>query len=285
MRDAMEVTLEKHDAAAFRKLDYWQQWDAMCGHAARADTSALTLMLYFVGMALAAMNVAVVYVLTQFVFPGPFTETFVKNLIAWTSLAYQLGFDVVHWPLATNWGPLNKWKVGTLKITGLGHVAARRTFLDLCFTILFTASRLFMIASPQPSALCGGHRGCDQSPSQHTPALARPSNTDPSLSIHCSSRTVTGSYLFATIVLALTDWTQFLGAYGFLNAPWAFYLCAKYAAVPGANALLQFFLMMMYISCGIGKMGPWFTQVFSQVKSFNTQPAHPKPGSLSLTRL
>ena len=25
----MEVTLEKHDAAAFRKLDYWQQWDAM----------------------------------------------------------------------------------------------------------------------------------------------------------------------------------------------------------------------------------------------------------------
>ena len=34
MRDAMEVTLEKHDVAAFRKLDYWQQWDAMCGHAA-----------------------------------------------------------------------------------------------------------------------------------------------------------------------------------------------------------------------------------------------------------
>ena len=45
----MEVTLEKHDAAAFRKLDYWQQWDAMCGHAARADTSALKVMLYFVG--------------------------------------------------------------------------------------------------------------------------------------------------------------------------------------------------------------------------------------------
>ena len=112
---SMEVTLEKRDAAAFRKLDYWQQWDAMCGHAARLDTSALKLMLYFVGMALAAMNVAVVYVLTEFVFPGPsFTETFVKNLIAWTSLAYQLGFDLVYWPLATNWGPLNKWKVGTL---------------------------------------------------------------------------------------------------------------------------------------------------------------------------
>ena len=82
---------------------------------------------------------------------------------------------------------------------------------------------------------------------------------------------MTGNYLFATIVLALTDWTQFLGAFGFMNAPWAIYLCAKYAAVPGANALLQFFLIMMYISCGIGKMGPWFIQVFNQVKSFNTQ--------------
>ena len=156
-QDAMEVTLEQRDASAFRKLDYWQQWDAMCAHAARPDTSALKLMLYFVGMGLAAMNVAVVYVLTEFVFPGPsFTETFVKNLIAWTSLAYQLGFDLAYWPLATNWGPLNKWKLGTLKITGLGHVAARRTILDFCSTILFTASRLFMIASPQPSALCGG---------------------------------------------------------------------------------------------------------------------------------
>ena len=156
-QDAMEVTLEQRDASAFRKFDYWQQWDAMCAHAARPDTSALKLMLYFVGMGLAAMNVAVVYVLTEFVFPGPsFTETFVKNLIAWTSLAYQLGFDLAYWPLATNWGPLNKWKLGTLKITGLGHVAARRTILDFCSTILFTASRLFMIASPQPSALCGG---------------------------------------------------------------------------------------------------------------------------------
>ena len=51
---------------------------------------------------------------------------------------------------------------------------------------------------------------------------------------------------------------------GYLNGPWAFYLCAKYAAVPGANALLQIFLMVLYISCGIGKMGPWFTQVFCQ---------------------
>ena len=52
-------------------------------------------MLYFVGMALAAMHVAVVYVLTEFGFPGgpSFTENFVKNLIAWTSVAYQLGFD------------------------------------------------------------------------------------------------------------------------------------------------------------------------------------------------
>ena len=182
MRDAMEVTLEAHDAAAFRKLDYWQQWDAMCGHAARPDTSALKLMLYFVGMALAAMNVAVVYVLTEFVFPGPsFTETFVKNLIAWTSLAYQLGFDVAYWPLATNWGPLNKWKVGTLKITGLGHVAARRTILDLCFTILFTASRLFMIASPQPSALCGGHSAVARvHPSTHPPSHAPLTPTPPS---------------------------------------------------------------------------------------------------------
>ena len=267
----MEVTLEKRDAAAFRKLDYWQQWDAMCGHAARPDTSALKLMLYFVGMALAAMNVAVVYVLTEFVFPGPsFTETFVKNLIAWTSLAYQLGFDLVYWPLATNWGPLNKWKVGTLKITGLGHVAARRTILDLCFTILFTASRLFMIASPQPSALCGGQSCAPVHPSTHSHPLLE-HRTIPQHSLLISQCLVTGNYLFATIVLALTDWTQFLGAHGFLNAPWAFYLCAKYAAVPGANALLQFFLIMMYISCGIGKMGPWFTQVFNQVKSFNTQ--------------
>ena len=190
MRDAMEVTLEAHDAAAFRKLDYWQQWDAMCGHAARADTSALKVMLYFVGMALAAMNVAVVYVLTEFVFPGPsFTETFVKNLIAWTSLAYQLGFDLVYWPLATNWGPLNKWKVGTLKITGLGHVAARRTILDLCFTILFTASRLFMIASPQPSALCGGQSCAPVHPSTHPPSHPLLGH-QPSLRIHCSSRNV-----------------------------------------------------------------------------------------------
>ena len=112
----MTVTLDPHDSAAFRKLDYWQQWDAMCGHASRPETSPLKLMLYFVGMALAAMHVAVVYVLTGFVFPEPsFTETFVKNLIAWTSVAYQLGLDQAYWPLATNWGPLNKWKVGTLR--------------------------------------------------------------------------------------------------------------------------------------------------------------------------
>ena len=53
----------------------------------------------------------------------------------------------------------------------------------------------------------------------HTHAFARPSNTESSLSIHCSSscssRNVTGNYLFATIVLALTDWTQFLGCCGF----------------------------------------------------------------------
>ena len=57
---------------------------------------------------------------------------------------------------------------------------------------------------------------------------------------------------------------------GCLNAPWAFYLSAKYASVPGANALLQTFLMILYVSCGIGKMGPWFTQVFNQVKSSST---------------
>jgi len=62
---AMTVTLDPHDSAAFRKLDYWQQWDAMCGHASRPETSPLKLMLYFVGMALAAMHVAVVYVLPR----------------------------------------------------------------------------------------------------------------------------------------------------------------------------------------------------------------------------
>ena len=28
--------------------------------------------------------------------------------------------------------------------------------------------------------------------------------------------------------------------------------------------------MILYVSCGIGKMGPWFTQVFNQVKSSST---------------
>ena len=202
--DAMAVTLNPHDSVAFRKLDYWQQWDAMCGHAARPDTSALKLMLYFVGMALVTMHVAVVYVLTEFGFPGgpSFTETFVKNLIAWTSVAYQLGFDQAYWPLACNWGPLNKWKMGTLKITGLGHVAARRTLLDLCITTLFTVSRLFLIASPQPTALCGG-RGSNPSP-PHS-----------SLTTHCSARCDTGIYLLATVVLAVTDWTQFNGSCDF----------------------------------------------------------------------
>lgn len=75
---------------------------------------------------------------------------------------------------------------------------------------------------------------------------------------------MTGIYLLATVVLAVTDWTQFVGCNGQLHGPWALYLCAKYTAVPGANVLLHFTLMGMYVSCGVSKMGPWFTQVFNQ---------------------
>ena len=44
-----------------------------------------------------------------------------------------------------------------------------------------------------------------------------------------------------------------------------FILAKYYTAAHGpATSLLQFELQLLYIGCGLGKMGPWFAAVFNQ---------------------
>lgn len=54
------------------------------------------------------------------------------------------------------------------------------------------------------------------------------------------------------------------------HGPWAVFLLARYysatdtVAQLAAESVLQFALILLYIGCGIGKMGPWFAAVFNQ---------------------
>ena len=223
------ITLAPEHEEKFKKLDYWQQWDVISSVATEPDANPVKIMLHFVGGFLCAINVAIVYALTCWAFPGPsFYPTFVKNLIAWDSLARQHGFESAIHMLVQNFGCRVKWKPGTIKFGNFGWSAMRRTRLDVAITILFTLSRLYLIASPTPTSICAW------------------------------------LYLGATVLLAWTDFGQFTAIYGMLHGPWAVFLHAHYTGVPGAIALLQVALFTMYVNCGLGKMGPWFTQVFNQ---------------------
>ena len=225
---SLNVTL--NDEAKFKKLNYWEQWDALCASMTEPDPNPVKLLLYFVGAALCAMNIFVVYTLTRWAFPGAsFAEAFVKNLIAWTGLAYQNGFEMAIHLLTHNMGCRTKWKLGSIKLSSFGYDATkRRSPIDLAISLAFSLSRLYMIASPRPTAMCAW------------------------------------TYFLATAALAATDFGQFTASYGFLHGPWSVYMLAKYTGATGALALLQLQLIVMYVGCGVGKMGPWFTQVFNQ---------------------
>ena len=50
------------------------------------------------------------------------------------------------------------------------------------------------------------------------------------------------------------------------HGPWSVFILAKYygGAQGPSTAMLQFMLQLLYIGCGLGKMGPWFVSVFNQ---------------------
>jgi len=72
------------------------------------------------------------------------------------------------------------------------------------------------------------------------------------------------AYFITTILLLIFNYSAYIGASGMYYGPFSAYIFLKYTNTAGALSVLQLTLALLYVGCGLGKMGPWFVQVFIQ---------------------
>jgi len=254
------LSLKKHlqNEEGFKKLSYWDQLDAMVAHQACPET--LTAAVTVLAGITSLVNGSILYLLVAYcqVLDGagagivdvdadnsPVSyqthEVLCKTAIAWCSLAAFLGIDGMYAnPIIGYSSVFQNWQVGTVKEpffcgrTGvwsgiLPKQDFRRNIVDgPLLSLAFALSRLWVACSPVPS-----------------PAAA-------------------WVYFLSTILLLVFNYSSYIGASGMYHGPLSAYLFLKYTNTSGALSVLQLTLVLIYIGCGIGKMGPWFVQVFIQ---------------------
>lgn len=223
--------LTKDDKEKFCKLGFFEQLDSSVYGASLPDTTGGILMGWIVGGVWCSLNCGVVLGLTFF-FANPevnFYTTLLKNVIAYDSILCHNGFQTFYRVFAG--GPEFKLKYirGSIKEPFFPSlIGSRRTCCDMVVHVLFDASRIWMIVSPSPTALCGW------------------------------------CYLVTIVLVYILDFGEYVGMYGMYHGPWSFFMLAWCMGERGAYSMMQWLLLLLYIGCGLGKMGPWFASVFAQ---------------------
>jgi len=242
------LALEKHmdNETEFKKLSYWDQMDAIVAQQARPDP--MTAIAFVLGLITALFNIGVVYLLMSYgqMLDGAGREAeyygvLCKTAIAWCSTSAFLGMDGMYAnPVLGYSGIMRSWQVGTAKEpffcgvqntpwSFLPKMDFRRNLFDgPILSLAYVISRLWVACSPIPS-----------------PAAA-------------------WAYFTVTILLLVFNYSTYLGSSGMYHGPFSAFIFLKYTNTPGALSVLQLILSLLYIGCGVGKMGPWFVQVFNQ---------------------
>ena len=276
MRITEPLAPKKHldNEAGLKQLSYWDQFDAIVADKACPDP--LTAVTFVLGLLTTIVNLSIVYLLVTY---GQFNpdqthatvnatatanvnattidhEIVSKTLIAWCSLAAFLGMDGMYVNPILGYSPVfRSWQIGTIKepffcgrtgvwgkYLGFPTLQFKRNVVDgPLLSLAYTLSRVWVAMSAVPS-----------------PAAA-------------------SWYLCTTLLLLVFNFSSFIGASGMYHFPFAVYLYLKYTnnvmnttdtetdnLGDPALSVLQLTLVLLYIGCGCGKMGPWFIQVFIQ---------------------
>ncbi|KAL1498735.1 hypothetical protein AB1Y20_014045 [Prymnesium parvum] len=234
--DPWTIGTEPADHAKFFSLGFFQQIDAAVHHASLPDLKNLPP--FVLGAAWCAANVFACVALTRQLsgaaaWSAEFHEALLKNALAYDSLACHSGVAMMYCLLGTREFRL-KYTRGTIKEPYFAAwMSRRRGAVDVLMHAAFVLSRLWLLASADPSPACAA----------------------------AYFGTIAWMYFF--------DYGEYVGAYGMYHGPWSLFILAKYSSSSGAHrasatALMQFLLQLLYVGCGLGKMGPWFTCVFNQ---------------------
>ena len=249
IKDPLSLKNHLENEEGFKKLSYWNQMDAMVAH--QACPEPLTAITFVLGGITSFFNGSILYLIITHgqVLDGAggvddspdYHEVLCKTAIAWCSLAAFLGIDGMYANPIIGYTPIfRSWQVGTIKEPFFcGRAGAwsrilpklnfrRNVFDGPLLSLAYTLSRLWVACSPVPS-----------------PAAA-------------------WVYFLSTICLFVFNYSAYIGASGMYHGPFSAFIFLKYTNTSGALALLQLTLVLLYIGCGLGKMGPWFVQVFSQ---------------------
>jgi len=126
-------------------------------------------------------------------------------------------------------GTAIRYRRGSIKEPLFSMLGQSRTWLDIVLNLSTVGVALKMLLTPEPSAR------------------------------------VAAAYLACLLAQHVSDWGVSIGSFGYFHVPHAAILLYRYAVnAAGALVLTQLFLMMVYVSCGLCKMGPWFSCVFAQ---------------------
>eukprot|EP00931_Biecheleriopsis_adriatica_P074836 TRINITY_DN48820_c0_g1_i1.p1 TRINITY_DN48820_c0_g1~~TRINITY_DN48820_c0_g1_i1.p1 ORF type:complete len:634 (-),score=91.04 TRINITY_DN48820_c0_g1_i1:29-1882(-) len=236
--DPFAVTTAKEDIDKLKALDFFGQLDAAVNHVLKPQP--VTLIMFVAGGIWWCINAAVCVGLTLHfsgagMWTSAFHEALLKNAIAYDGIAHHVGFGVFIGLTSPEFKI--KWMLGSIKEPGwpvLGRLPLigghRRTVVDMLGHLTFDLARVWLIISPEPPPACGW----------------------------LVLGTAAWMYLF--------DFGEYVGMYGMYHGPWSVFIVAKYCTdqPTAATSVIQFLLILLYLGCGLGKLGPWFVAVFSQ---------------------
>jgi hypothetical protein len=225
------TVIPSEDKDKFCKLGFYEQFDSCVTAASLPDTTGGILLGWLVGGVWCALNCGAVVGLT-YCFENPrntFYETLLKNIIAYDSIICHNGFQTFYRVFAGGPDFKMKYTPGSIKEPLFPSIlGSRRTYIDMLVHAMFDASRIWMIVSPSPTELCGW------------------------------------LYVATVVLVYVLDFGEYVGMYGMYHGPWSVFMLAWCMGEPGAVSIMQCMLILLYIGCGFGKMGPWFANVFAQ---------------------
>lgn len=232
------------DSKEFKSLDFFGQCDSAVNNASNPNMKNLPV--WVIGGIWWCLHAGLCLGLTWYFSGGAkfwsatFHAVLLKNVIAQDAITCHHGFHTCYRVLVGSVDHKIKFMVGSIKepcCAVLGSLpllgGRRRTVVDIVGHIVFDLARVWLVVSPDPSPACAW-------------------------------------LVFGSIVwMYLFDFGEYVGMYGMYHGPWSVFLLAKYyttdaTAQLAATALLQVCLVLLYVGCGIGKMGPWFASVFNQ---------------------
>jgi len=223
--------LPSGDKQKFCKLGFFEQMDSCVYAASQPDTSGGILMGWVVGGIWCALHCGAAVGLT-YLCQNPekmFYETLLKNVIAYDSILCHNGLQTFYRVFAGGPDFKMKYTLGSIKEPFFPSIfGSRRTYIDMLVHGLFDVSRIWMIVSPSPTGWCGW------------------------------------LYFAAVVLVYVLDYGEYVGMYGMYHGPWSVFMLAWCIGEPGAFSIMQWLLILLYVGCGFGKMGPWFAGVFAQ---------------------